>query len=92
MAMYKHMYAVLMDDIKDVGMILDYAEQDEAHKEFYVQKASKRMDALEAVRDYVCKETGLIKRVEEGDELAHAFKSHIDEQVSTLWNRLNMMK
>lgn len=46
MAMYKHMYAVLMDDIKDVGMILDYAEQDEAHKEFYVQKARKRMDAL----------------------------------------------
>ena len=92
MAMYEHMFNVLMDDIKDVGMILDYADTDAEHRDFYIQKARKRMDALKNVHEYVCKETGMMKRVEDGDELARAFKSYIDEQISTLWNRLNMAK
>lgn len=90
----RQMLGIVMDGIKDTEMFMDYADMamEKGNEEFamwFKQHAKSRMSMLEQDWDYVCNAIGMHERIREGDEIAHALKSHIMDQIQELHARYN---
>jgi len=86
------MLNVLMDGIRDAGMMLDYAE--EAYNadrvecgNWFKTHARKRIDALDSDFDYVSEQIGLEEKAKAGDEIALSLRNHISGQLDDLQRR-----
>ena len=94
MSMMRHMLNVIMDGIKDVGMVASYAE--EAHRmpdqkgaaEWFATRAKTRLGHLE--RDW----KDVHEELEEhghNDELVDALSCHVNHQIADLKARIDKM-
>jgi len=89
--MVKDLLNVLMDDINDTNMLIDYY-MDTDHPEaspFYHTRAKKRYD--EAVEDYafVKRMLNFEQRMREGDEIVQALCGYIDYAISDIKKKMN---
>ena len=88
--MVKDLLNVLMDDINDTNMLIDYY-LDSDHQElsqYYHSRAKKRYD--EAVESYafVKRMIGLDQKVKDGDAIAEALCSYINNTMNDIKKRM----
>ncbi len=77
---------VVMDDIKDAGMMFEYAEQakaegNEALRDWFKQKASERHKMAESEWNDAMRVLDLEKR---DDDASMCLKRHVDKELSML--------
>lgn len=94
MSMTRHMLSVIMDGIKDVGMVAGYAE--EAHRmpdqknaaEWFAMRAKTRLSHLERDWKDVHEE---LEEHSHNDELVDALACHVNHQIADLKARIEKM-
>lgn len=89
--MVKEMLSVLMDGIKDAGMLLDYAYkakmQEDDTENWFTNHARKRIEELASDYQAINNEIGLEAKAAT-DEIACALMCHLKEEILQLKNRL----
>ncbi len=90
--MVKEMLSILMDGIKDAGMLLDYAYkakmQEDDTENWFLSHARKRIEEFTSDYQAVNNEIGLESKAAAGDEIACALMCHLKEEILQLKNRL----
>lgn len=88
--MVKEMLWVLMDDIKDANMLMDYYEESDNPEDenFFHAHAKKRMDEVMSDYGIIKARINLDQKVREGDVIAEALNSHLDHEVMMLRQRM----
>lgn len=91
--MIRDMLSILMDNIKDTNMWIDYAENctDMNYKMWFTQHAKSRAGSLNEDYEYIAKEIGLLEKARSGDEIAEALLDHLNYQIKEIGSRLKAM-
>ena len=86
---------VLMDDLKDAGMLIDYMDEAKAIPNadetvrWLKAKAMARHDALKQDFDLVMARAGIAERVANGDEVAAALHDYLKEEMTKIYSRIS---
>jgi hypothetical protein len=82
--MCKHLIKIAMDDLRDVGMISDYAKEAKGTEweSFFATRARQRMKEYEEDREWLRR-----AMVNDKEHAWHHMESYLDEQAEHLrWN------
>lgn len=88
--MIRPMLRVLMDEIKDANMVLDYYDECDIPQceDWFFNWGKKKTENAMNMFSYVNEYIQLDKRAKEGDELAAALEETLEMDVKMLQNRL----
>ena len=90
--MVRDMLSILMDNIKDTNMWLDYAENATGeHMVWFMNHAKQRAASLQEDYDYIARAIGLLDKARSGDEIAEALLEHLNYQIKEIGSRLKQM-
>lgn len=89
----KHMIQVVMDGIRDTGMLADYAEEarehgHDKHATWFAMRAKERLATLKRDWSEVDNELGLHKH---NEELVKCMAHHIDHEIERVRARVDKM-
>lgn len=93
--MVKEMLSVMMDEIKDANMMLDYAMKAKIMNDdtfdWFISHARVRADMLMDDYKRINMEIGLEQKAMEGDMVAEALRCHLKDQITEIRDRMSMM-
>lgn len=90
------MFSILMDDIKDLDMILGYIDdisvtENSDFISWLKNRAKDRADTMRVNYDYVKKQTKLEEKVNHNDEIAIALNDYLCKSVTELMARVQSL-
>lgn len=90
------MLSVLMDGIKDAGMLIDYAKSAMADGKsqaynWFKSKAKARIDELDGVYNFISEEIHMEEKMRQGDEIAIVLSEYINCQLDELDRRISSL-